>query len=229
MSSAALLDLRAGLDEIKSLRTLSPVRDSLARGAKASTARAHGRASVVLLSGHYERYIRALNEEALLWLNSQSVRSDQVPEIIRLRHSKSSIENLVASSWENRKKGLTAFALHDSLLWKDSSTSPLLDHAKVLSMKSPQSDEVRKFFVMYGIDDIFSKVTRQQHRRSFLWFKLQEMVEKRNNIAHGDFTTEALPSEISSYLLAVSLFCESADKIFSNKLKKLANSAIRPW
>lgn len=229
MPSIALLGLRSGLDEIRSLRKLSPVRASLARGAKALTARAHGRATVVLLSGHYERYIRAVNEEALYWLNAQSITSTQMPVAIRLRHSKATIDALVGVNWDHREKVLTEFASTDSLLWNDAAVSPLLDHSKVLAMKSPQSNEVRKFYLMYGIDDIFSKITRKPHRRQHIWFKLQEMVDKRNNIAHGDFTTEALPSEITSYIDAVERFCEAADKVFSRELKKIAGSTLEPW
>jgi len=229
MPSNALKGLQAGLEEVRALRKLSPVRDTLARGPKASTARAHGRASVVLLSGHYERYIRALNEEALAWFKFQDVKSSQVPDEIKLRHSKVTIDKIATASWNNRKQMLIDFSMNDSLLWDDSATPALLDHTKVLYMKSPKSEEVKKFFAMYGIPDIFAKATRKTHRRSHLWLKLQEMVDKRNNIAHGDFTTEALPSEIMSYIDSVGKFCETADRVFSAELKRIAKSSLKPW
>jgi len=229
MSSKALDDLKKGVDEVKYLRRLSPLKDAIATGVKASTARAHGRACVVLLNSHYERYLRAVNEEALNWLIGSSIKSEELPEIIRLMHSRAAIDRISETNWDKRGEMLVEFADIDAKLWSKSTVLPSLESSKILIMKAPHSREVKRFYAMYGIIDIFSKATRRPDRRSHLWLKLQEMVDKRNNIAHGDFTTEALPSEISSYLDAVLKFCSSSDKIFAKQLKTIAKSATLPW
>ena len=42
--------------------------------------------------------------------------------------------------------------------------------------------------------------------------KLTELVERRNNIAHGDFGTEATPREVRDYRKTVAIFCDRVDR-----------------
>src|SRR5436305_75768 len=67
-----------------------------------ATARAIGRASVVLLSSHLERYVYAVNEQAASVLNTSGVAGNDIPEVLRLLHSRQSVEALIATGWERR-------------------------------------------------------------------------------------------------------------------------------
>ena len=44
---------------------------------------------------------------------------------------------------------------------------------------------------MWGIEDIFKAITRTPVHRRRLRMRIEELVEKRNNIAPGDLTVEA--------------------------------------
>jgi hypothetical protein len=58
--------------------------------------------------------------------------------------------------------------------------------------------------------------------------RIDELVTKRNNIAHGDFTVEATYLDVVQYRSAVKTFCERADRRMSSQLARLA-AAKRPW
>ena len=229
--STSLSALSAGLDEVRALRTHYFVpRGAIPSGTAAAAARAHGRACVVLLSSHWERYLRALNEEAIEWLNLQRVPLTTFPESILLLHSRSVVDELAERAWDRRAEALKDFARTESLLWQNSAHTGTLEHKRLLSwMKAPHMKSVDRYFSQFGVLDVASRVTRTPHTRNDLWLTIQELVDKRNSIAHGDATVEALPSDITRYLTAVSKFARSLDSLMSRTLRKLAGGVARPW
>src|SRR6266446_7841591 len=117
MPSEALLSLKRALEEIRDLALVA--RPSLRRGAGASLriARAAGRAQVVLLSSHFERYFYTINEEAIAFLNAKGLLSSVVPNSLKLLHSRYPIDDMSVTSWENRSEKLAAFIAEDGWLW----------------------------------------------------------------------------------------------------------------
>jgi hypothetical protein len=71
-------------------------------------------------------------------------------------------------------------------------------------------------------------VTRKESVRADLWLTIDELVEKRNNIAHGDLTVEATYLDVQKYLKAVRTFTDRVDRHFGRVLGKLAGAAA-PW
>jgi len=55
-------------------------------------ARVAGRAQVVLLSAHFERYIYSVNEEAVEFVNHLHIPAASLPENLRLLHSRYPVE-----------------------------------------------------------------------------------------------------------------------------------------
>jgi hypothetical protein len=96
-------------------------------------------------------------------------------------------------------------------------------------MKSPKPKEVIRFYRQYGIPDIFTAVTRKKSARQRLFLDAKELVEKRNLIAHGDASTEALPGDVTRYLWAVEKFARSADGVLSRAIKRIIKGATAPW
>ncbi len=229
MASHALDALLAALSEVDLLQQANPTPLGAAPNRPALT-RAVGRASVVLLSSHFERYIRNVNEEAVGCVNSCGVVGNQLPEPLRLLHSRTVIEELASTSWDvpARATKLTQFAQTDMWLWGPNGTGTL-EHGRLLGwMRTPKPEEVRRYYRYWGIDDIFTMITYKPTTRSHMWLKLTEMVEKRNNIAHGDLATEATQADVRSYAKVVKQFCVRSDRHLSRRLSKLLSTPA-PW
>jgi hypothetical protein len=230
MSSQSLAGLLAGVDEVRALRTRYPVpRGGIATGVEAVAAKAHGRACVVLLSSHLERYIRALNEEAVEWLNHQNCGLDRFTDEFLLMHSRGVVDDLAKMSWDRRGPALRDFVSAHATFWGAGGSTGAIQHDQLLVwMKAPKPESLVRFFKLYGIENIFNAATRKKATRGALYLGIRELVEKRNNIAHGDAQTEALPTDVTRYLNAVSKFANSADGSLARALKKIASTAV-PW
>lgn len=231
MSSRALRDLLAGLDEVSSLRSHYPVpKGKIGSGPAASAAKAHGRACVVLLSSHFERYLYAVNEEVICWLNETACEGSRIPLEIRLMHTRERVDILAQTEWKKRANQLEKFFLIEAPLWSAGGIAGTLEHARILTwMKSPMTDSVIRFYNQYGIDNIFDTITRTKSTKAKLVLGTKELVEKRNNIAHGDLGTEALPADIIRYHYSVNKFATSADRAFRSRLKKIVGTGQSPW
>src|SRR6266542_3498418 len=99
MPSHALADLSEALEEVSHLQNADPTQPG-DLPQNATIARSVGRASVVLLSSHFERYFYAVNEEAVEVLNGHQIAFAAIPESLRLLHTKPGVEALAATSWE---------------------------------------------------------------------------------------------------------------------------------
>jgi len=227
MPSGALLDLLAGIEEVRDLQLANP---TPLRGlpVRSSVVRAINRSSVVLLTSHFERYLRGLNEEAVDAINASPIAGTLLPEALRLQHSRTAVDGMLETQWKNRSIQLQIFAKQDSWLWGNAPKGDLEADRLLRWMRSPSPDRVKKVFGMWGVDDIFSRVTRVPHQRARFWTKLDELVDKRNRIAHGDRTTGATFQEISSYLAVVREFCTRADRIMARAVSQHVGT-VAPW
>ena len=75
---------------------------------------------------------------------------------------------------------------------------------------------------------VFTSITRTQHTRSSLWLRIEELVRKRNAIAHGDGSAEATKGDVRAYQTAARVFCDRADRLLSRQLASLCDVA-QPW
>ena len=210
MASNALLALFTGLVEVQDLQRANPTpRGGISMRPRVT--RAINRASVVMLSSHLEKYLHAVNEEATMLLNSVPISATRLPDIMKLQHSQQPITQLSATQWDNRAAHLTAFASGDGWLWSNG-TGQLAHERLIMWMKTPKTRRIARLFRLWGIADIFAEITRSQLTRQRLVLKLDELVEKRNNIAHGDIHVDATPTDLTEYRQRVSEFCSRADR-----------------
>jgi len=230
MSSRALVGLLAGVNEVRALRTIYPTGLGRIGHAHALAARAHGRACTVLLCSHFERYIYAINEEAIDWVNIKQPSMSLIPIELLLQHSRAPIDDLARTDWTGRERKLRNFMSSDGPLWSAGTAPAILDHSQLLTwLKTPKPEGLRRFYRQYGISDIFNTITRSSRIRGQLILDLQELAEKRNNIAHGDLSSQALKTDVTRYLLAVAKFASSADKAFAQRLRRMIRAPSPPW
>lgn len=227
MSSRALQTLLQALEEVDELQRTNPTPVGAAPAQPAVT-RVVGRASVVLLSSHFERYVYSVNEEAVDAVNNLPVSGSDLPHGIKILHSKVAIDALALTGWERRGRQLEAFVTAEGWLWGSQTSGALRHDNLLLWMKAPTPTELVRYYGMWGIRNIFDDITRTPHTRKDLWLKIEELVSKRNNIAHGDATTEATQADVRSYRLHARKFCESADRRLARQLARIFDIA-RPW
>ena len=227
MPSESLKSLLEGIEEVRDLQTANPTPPG-GLPDRPRVVRAINRASVVLLSSHLERYLRGVNEEAVAVINAANVDGRSLPESLRLQHSRIAIEELANAQWDNRAGMLSRLVETDGWLWGRSAKADL-DHERVLRwMKSPSPKRAQVLFQLWNISDVFSVVTRRPHTKQRMFLKLKELVEKRNDIAHGDSGAEATYQDIAAFLAVVRTFCTRADGALSRSLARLLG-ADRPW
>lgn len=227
MGSNSFNNLIIGLEEIKHLQAANPTPPG-EFPSRPLVVRAINRSSIVLLCSHLERYIHNINEEAIEKINACSISGDKIPIIIRLQHSRIAIDEIAKMKWEKRSDKLKEFSTSQTWLWTTYDKQNL-DPKNLLNwMKSPNPKSIQRFYKMWGIDDIFDTITRTNRTRSNLWLKIQELVDKRHNIAHGNSNTEATYKDIKTYINVVETLCKRSDKVFSNCLKKTFGLS-NPW
>ena len=227
MPSEALANFCDAINEVKNLEKANPTPVGSAP-TKPEITRAIGRASVVLLTSHFERYFRAANEEVSDYLADLAYPSDRLPESLRLLHSKAKIDQLSETAWERSARSLREFFAEDGWLWGGAPSGKIIHNRLLVWMKSPRPADLRRYYRYWGIDDIFSAITRKRRTRNHLWLKVQELVDKRNNIAHGDALAGATQKDVRDYTKAVSDFCNRADAQLAKQIGKLLDVA-RPW
>lgn len=174
---------------------------------------------MVLLCSHYERYLRSVIEETVAAINTADVPGTSLTTELRLRHSFVAAERLVEREWTKRQERLAAFIASEAWLWGGSPKADLTAKSLLSWMKAPAPNNVVKLYRLWGIPDIFTRITRFDHTRRTLWLDLQSLVDKRNNIAHGDFAAEATRGDVERYRDTVARFCDRADRALAQKIR----------
>jgi hypothetical protein len=222
-------ELLAAINEVGALQRANPSPSDSSPFRRPEVTRAIGRAQVVLLSSHFERYIYQVNEEAVEFLVARAIEVGKMPLQLRLLHARPPAEELVQSKWEQRETALRDFSTSEARLWVDTNTLDDFEHSRLLEwMKAPKSKEVVRYYKYWGIGDMFAAVTRTNSNRRDLWLRIDELVNKRNNIAHGDLSIEATHLDVSKYLGAIRKFTTRSDRRFGRALGRLAGTSP-PW
>src|SRR3954468_19902572 len=130
MASAALLAFEQALGEIDDLGRADPTPPG-GLPTHPTIARVVGRATAALLSSHFERYVYAVNEEATRHLAGLVTTGTEVPEPVRLLHTRVPLDVLLETSWEKRSAQLEDLMRTDGWLWSSGPPGALV-HDRLL-------------------------------------------------------------------------------------------------
>ena len=218
MASDALTGLKLGLDEVADLIRADPT-PSGGMSPDPALTRSVTRACIVILCSHFERYLRAINEGVTVLINASQIDGDALPETFRLQHSQVAIDELARTEWTHRAGALQQLVQVDAWLWGQTVKGPL-DHERIIRwMRTPGPNEVLRLYELWGIPDVFTAITRSDRARSEFFLKLDELVRKRNDIAHGNLAVEATIGDIRAYQSTVATFCDRADRRLARVLR----------
>ncbi len=225
MPSKALGSLFNGLEEVTQLLAANPTRSGNLPSNPA-LARAVNRSGVVLLCSHFERYFYAATEEAITLINATRLAGEKVPLRLRLQHSRVAIDDEIGpTQWDRRASKLEDFTETDAWLWGKAPQGQIDANRVLRWMKSPGKKAIVKLYRLWEIDNIFETITKTAHTRVHLELKLQELVDKRNSIAHGEATTEATLRDLRSYTSVVKTFVKRVDRQLAKRLELITGAA----
>lgn len=207
------------LDEIEVLRkkaaALERSRQSFRHGPEIS---ALCRGAVVLLSSHIEAYVKELGEHTLDSLHSKSVcRSKLAPQFF-YHISKESIESIRnASQPESIAGHIQGFVNAEAQFWNtlDPFPAPISSQVFNKGFSNPKFDKVKAYFGRFGYTEFRRDFFRHLGREAQATVNnLDQIVDTRNSIAHGDPSATKTPLEVRAMAGTAKTFCRATDSIF---------------
>lgn len=230
MSSTSLTELDTALEEVSELISLVTPAPLWGGTPGSREVRAICRAGIVLSCSHFEAYLYGINLQAVDTVNVRGAAAAALSLRLRLAHSRKRIADIAASSWEGeaRSRQLAEFVAADGWLWSHEHGGKLESEQLLTWMKSPTPDAVVRYFRMWGVEDVFVAITRRASTRGIMRARLEEMVTKRNNIAHGDAGESASLGEVREYLRTTRSFCRRADARLAREIARITGGS-RPW
>ncbi len=210
MSTSSLDQFAAGVAEVDELALCAPD-----PGTSLTAYNAVLRAAVVLLVSHFESYLKGLAEEHIDWLGDGQRESRTMPRQLRELYSLPRIEEISRCQDPMQRAALLKKLDELTCLWKDAAKPPrglLKPSILVRLVTNAGPDVVDTLFdhlgdnqracdgeIDFGIGEDVSSLR--------IRLALEDVVECRNAIAHGDasrIVTDADLARYRAFLLALS-------------------------
>lgn len=183
------------------------------------------RAGVVLLSSHIEGYIEDLSEVILRKVWENDTLKNTLALKFRYYFSKDLIDEICNTTDPDTisEKVQLLFSRDHDLWGSDEIFNEELESDRFVSgFSTPRFDEIRKFIRRFGYEDYKRDMGRHLQARFQPCIKMVDnVVDQRNKIAHGDTVTTATPSDLVNMLELVRLFCRSTDVVVGNWFKTI--------
>ena len=210
-----------GVEEVKELVRLAQAENRSKGPLKnAPAARALCRAAVVLLSSRIEGYVEDLAEVILCNAVDKKVPKSVLSSRLLYYCSKDVIDEIRDTKNPDKisKKIATMFQ-RDQDIWSDSNIfrEELPFERAVAGFSTPYFEEIQKFIARFGYRDYRSDLTVRL-RADFLPCinMIDNVVEQRNKIAHGNIVATSTPQDVKAMLDLVYVFCRTTDVVVGN-------------
>ncbi len=201
--------------------------------------------AVILLYGLFERFIEDLAEEYLDAISSRLKSFPELPEKIKQAHIKLTIAQLQRAQ-DHRYNGKTnqiklAESLSAGLSGKSTAdfiNEPFLYHASNFRIRT-----IDEFLGQLGISQASRRAVNTQAFEEYnknqadpkiiskdqpesVWELTNDLVERRNQVAHGDISASLAPSELYQYCDLIEAYCRALSRVARDSLAEtLALSA----
>lgn len=228
MTSAAFTDLQARLDEVKLLSSADPLRSDPKADLQLSNAIC--KSCIVLLSAHLEGYIEDLATLALDEMAKHALAVEKVPLVLRALHAERHLAALEPVRDRNaRAPRIEQLFATESALWATGTTlsNSMLDARLVCAeMSNPGSTEISQFFRLFGID---VKAAMSQRGEIDLLGRINGLIARRNEIAHGEIKASATSKDVDTYLNLTEELSTALDAVMSEGLQAACSLPTLPW
>lgn len=200
MPSPARVNLTARLTEVESLIRVNASRKARRAANIATEEPALLRSALVMLCSHIEGHFEELIEDIVLAVDGRATHSADFPEAIRIVQVVNG-----SGTWDTP---------HSAVRWRVARTcagnplisdqtphvSGLLDTAlHTDGFANPGTTDVRRLFASVGIPEVWHSFSRIEPRIAYK-NEIDAIVNRRNQIAHGDKNARILASDLTGYL-----------------------------
>ena len=186
------------------------------------------RGGIVLLCSHIEGYIEDLASLGLNKLADKEIPKETVSNSFKYHLSR---DLIVAISGANQPESIAEkvdlLFQRDGHIW-DSTTSfthPLQVEKFVGRFSTPTHENIRRFFGRFGYvtfnDDLAARLKANFPICSNM---VEQVVDQRNKIAHGDFLAYRTPSDLQEMCKFVRMYCRYTDLAVGNWFKGIGCS-----
>lgn len=230
MPSKALQSLTTRLNDIAELLKAHRKVSGDKVGRKYEVA-ALNRAGLVLLSAHLEGFIENLVEECVSLMHANGVAVANVPARLRAAQLEATVMKPVPQNDHvTANKRVQEMAPTLANLWAPVTvvTNSLLKASPILSqMSNPGTKEIDHVFWYFDIDKAMDHIWWNRAGNDAVKRNINELVGKRNAIAHGNQNVNVWKSDVERYQKYVTGVAKALDKKMETKLHAILNQA--PW
>ena len=186
------------------------------------------RASIVLLSSHIEGYVEDLAEVILDRIVESEMQKNTLASRFLYYFSKDIVDEIRETRDPDKvAEKLRALLNRDMDIWSTESTfQAYLPVERFISgFSTPKFEEVCRFIGRFGYQNYKRDLQRLlQANFQSCTNMVNNVVEQRNRIAHGDASISATPGDIVTMLDLVQTFCRSTDVVVGDWFKSVGCS-----
>ena len=183
------------------------------------------RSAIVLLSSHIEGYIENLADVILSRIVEKQIRKEKLSPQFLYYLSKDLLDNIRDTEKpEGIAKKVKKLFSRDYHIWSESDffEEDLRIDLFVSGFSNPKFIRIRKFFARFGYGEYCRDLERSlKSNYPACMNMVNNVVDQRNKIAHGDVTTTSTPQDLVDMLNLIHLFCRSTDEVIGNWFSKL--------
>lgn len=181
------------------------------------------RGGVVLLCSHLEGYIEDLGTLAIERIELNLLAKKSMSSGFRYHLSRDMIDDFSKMTDPTRiAKKIDDFLVRDGHIWDSSSNfvAPLPPQVFVSNFATPRHEDIRRFFARFGFQDFQRSLARRlQGNYDVCRNMVDNIVDQRNKIAHGDQLTAGTPTDLQDMLKYLRLYCRNLDSIVADWFK----------
>jgi hypothetical protein len=178
------------------------------------------RGALVLLSSHIEAYVKELGECLLDAIFSKRVCRSKLAAAFFYHASKASLDRIRDGSEPDRiSSEVFDFIGNDADIWSKSGELPRPVDAEQFNFgfANPKFEKVRKYLGRFGYNGLKHDINRALRADAVVVVgNLDQIVDVRNAIAHGEASAKKTPSEVRALVKSATIFCRTVDSAFGD-------------
>lgn len=181
------------------------------------------RGAIVLLSSHIEAYVKELGEHTLDTIYARKVCRSRLGHGFFYHISRTKIEPIRSSTGsESIGANVFKFMDEDGKMWSRTShfEAPISSADFNSDFGNPTFERVKRYLSRFGYADFrqdFFRLLRADAQP--LVTNLDQIIDTRNSIAHGEASATKTPNEVKEMVKAAISFCRATDKLFGDWCK----------